>query len=171
MSRVHLNYEHALKLWETLSEELNYNVMFSQRGCLMIAHTVHDVQVFKRHVYANRLNGIDNEWMTPEEAKAFCPPLNISPNIRYPVLGASLQRRAGTARHDAVAWGFARAASDMGVDIIENCEVTGIDRDAAGNVTGVQTTRGPIRPVGGWSPSYGPFLQISPSAWSGVRRV
>ncbi|MFS3136006.1 sarcosine oxidase subunit beta family protein [Gluconacetobacter sacchari] len=138
-------YEHALKLWEGLSEELNYNVMFSQRGCLMVAHTVHDVQVFKRHVHANRLNGIDNEWLTPEEAKAFCPPLNISPNIRYPVLGAALQRRAGTARHDAVAWGFARAASELGVDIIENCEVTGIDRDPSGKVTGVQTTRGPIR--------------------------
>lgn len=138
-------YEHSLKLWENLSQELNYNVMFSQRGCLMVAHTVHDVQVFKRHVHANRLNGIDNEWLSAEEAKAFCPPLNISPNIRYPVLGASLQRRAGTARHDAVAWGFARAASDMGVDIIENCEVTGILRGPGGEVRGVETTRGTIR--------------------------
>lgn len=137
-------YEHSLKLWENLSQELNYNVMFSQRGCLMVAHTVHDVQVFKRHVHANRLNGIDNEWLSAEEAKEFCPPLNISPNIRYPVLGGALQRRAGTARHDAVAWGFARAASDMGVDIIENCEVTGITRAADGRVTGVETTKGPI---------------------------
>ncbi|MBV1837717.1 sarcosine oxidase subunit beta family protein [Acetobacter estunensis] len=137
-------YEHSLKLWENLSQELNYNVMFSQRGCLMVAHTVHDVQVFKRHVHANRLNGIDNEWLTAEEAKEFCPPLNISPNIRYPVLGGALQRRAGTARHDAVAWGFARAASDMGVDIIENCEVTGITRAADGRVMGVETTKGPI---------------------------
>ncbi|MBO1327983.1 sarcosine oxidase subunit beta family protein [Acetobacter suratthaniensis] len=138
-------YEHSLKLWEGLSQELNYNVMFSQRGCLMIAHTVHDVQVFKRHVHANRLNGIDNEWLTPQEVKEFCPPLNISPNIRYPILGGALQRRAGTARHDAVAWGFARAASDMGVDIIENCEVTGITRAPSGEVTGVETTLGPIK--------------------------
>ena len=138
-------YDHALKLWEGLSQDLNYNVMFSQRGVLMLAHNVHDEQVFKRHVHANRLNGVDNEWLTPEQAKEFCPPLNIAPGMRYPVLGAALQRRAGTARHDAVAWGYARAADALGVDIIQNCEVTGIDRDATGRVTGVQTTRGPIR--------------------------
>ena len=111
-------YEHAMKLWEGLSQELNYNVMFSQRGVLMLAHNLHDVQSLKRHVYANRLNGVDNEWLTPEQAKAFCPPLNVSPAIRYPVLGAALQRRGGTARHDAVAWGYARAADARGVDII-----------------------------------------------------
>jgi sarcosine oxidase subunit beta len=111
---------------------------------MMLAHTVHDIQVFKRHVHANRLAGIDNEWLTPEEAQAFCPPLNISPNLRYPVLGAALQRRGGTARHDAVAWGYARGASAMGVDIIENCEVTGIRRNAAGAVEAVETTRGTI---------------------------
>lgn len=137
-------YEHAVKLWEGLSQELNYNVMFSQRGVLMLAHNQHDVQSFKRHVYANRLNGIDNEWMTPEQAKAFCPPLNISPDIRYPVMGAALQRRGGTARHDAVVWGYARAADALGVDIIQNCEVTGINRGPDGAVTGVETTRGPI---------------------------
>src|SRR3978361_1083887 len=125
-------YDHSLKLWETLSQELNYNVMFSPRGCMMLAHTVHDVQVFKRHVHANRLEGIDNEWLSPEQAKAFCPPLNIAANMLYPILGASLQRRAGTARHDAVAWGYARAASALGVDIIQNCEVKGIRRDARG---------------------------------------
>ncbi|MDR6146346.1 sarcosine oxidase subunit beta [Sphingomonas sp. SORGH_AS870] len=135
-------YDHALKMWEGLSQELNYNVMFSQRGVMMLAHNIHDVQVFKRHVHANRINGVDNEWLTPEEAKAFCPPLNISPDMRYPVLGAALQRRGGTARHDAVAWGYARAADALGVDIIENCEVTGIRRDANGAVTGVETTRG-----------------------------
>jgi len=135
-------YDHALKMWEGLSQELNYNVMFSQRGVMMLAHNIHDVQVFKRHVHANRINGVDNEWLTPEEAKAFCPPLNISPDMRYPVLGAALQRRGGTARHDAVAWGYARAADALGVDIIENCEVTGIRRDASGAVTGVETTRG-----------------------------
>lgn len=137
-------YDHSLKLWENLSQELNYNVMFSPRGCMMLAHTVHDVQVFKRHVHANRLDGIDNEWLSPEQARAFCPPLNIAANMRYPILGASLQRRAGTARHDAVAWGYARAASAMGVDIIENCEVTGIRRSPQGGVTGVETTRGAI---------------------------
>ncbi|AOW23841.1 MAG: sarcosine oxidase subunit beta family protein [Sphingomonas sp.] len=135
-------YDHALKMWEGLSQELNYNVMFSQRGVMMLAHNIHDVQVFKRHVHANRINGVDNEWLTPEEAKAFCPPLNIEPNMRYPVLGAALQRRGGTARHDAVAWGYARAADALGVDIIENCEVTGIRRDASGAVSGVETTRG-----------------------------
>ena len=135
-------YEHSVKLWENLSAELNYNVMYSPRGVMMLAHTVHDIQVFKRHVHANRLQGIDNEWLTAEEAKEFCPILNISPNMRYPILGAALQRRGGTARHDAVAWGYARAASAMGVDIIQNCEVKGIRRDAQGAVTGVETTKG-----------------------------
>jgi len=135
-------YEHSVKLWENLSAELNYNVMYSPRGVMMLAHTVHDIQVFKRHVHANRLQGIDNEWLTPEQAKEFCPILNISPNMRYPILGAALQRRGGTARHDAVAWGYARAASAMGVDIIQNCEVKGIRRDPQGAVTGVETTKG-----------------------------
>lgn len=137
-------YEHAVKLWENLSQELNYNVMYSARGVMMLAHTIHDIQVFKRHVHANRLQGIDNEWLTPEQAKEFCPILNVAPNMRYPILGAALQRRGGVARHDAVAWGYARAASAMGVDIIQNCEVTGIRRDANGAVSGVETTRGLI---------------------------
>ncbi|MFM7065214.1 MAG: sarcosine oxidase subunit beta family protein [Gammaproteobacteria bacterium] len=138
-------YDHSVKLWETLSQVLNYNVMFSPSGVMMLAHTVHDVQVFKRHIHANRANGVDNEWLTPEEAKAYCPPLNIGSDIRYPVMGAALQRRGGTARHDAVAWGYARAADALGVDIIENCEVTGIRRDASGAVEGLDTTRGAIR--------------------------
>jgi sarcosine oxidase subunit beta len=138
-------YEHALKLWEGLSQDLNYNVMYSPRGVMMLTHNVHDVQVFKRHVHANRLAGIDNEWLTPEQAKAFCPPLEIGGAARYPVLGAALQRRGGVARHDAVAWGYARAASALGVDIIQNCEVTGIARGVDGAVTGVETTRGSIR--------------------------
>jgi sarcosine oxidase subunit beta len=137
-------YEHALKIWERLSGELNYNVMYSPRGVMMLAHTVHDVQVFKRHIHSNRLNGIDNEWLTAEEAKEFCPPLNIGKDMRYPILGAALQRRGGTARHDAVAWGYARAADAHGVDIIQNCEVTGILRGADGAATGVETTRGRI---------------------------
>jgi sarcosine oxidase, subunit beta len=138
-------YEHAVKLWEGLSQELNYNIMYSQRGVLMLAHNTHDVQSFKRHVYANRLNGIDNEWLSREEAKEFCPPLNISDNLRYPVVGAALQRRGGVARHDAVAWGYARAADALGVDIIQNCEVTGIHRGPDGAVDRVETTRGTIR--------------------------
>jgi sarcosine oxidase, subunit beta len=138
-------YDHSVKLWENLSQVLNYNVMFSPRGVMMLAHTVHDIQVIKRHVHANRCNGVDNEWLEPAQAKEFCPPLNIEDNIRYPVLGAALQRRGGTARHDAVAWGYARAADALGVDIIENCEVTGIRRDAGGAVEGVETTRGVIR--------------------------
>jgi sarcosine oxidase subunit beta len=137
-------YEHALKLWEGLSQELNYNVMYSPRGVLMLAHNIHDVQSFKRHVHANRLNGIDNEWLSPEECKEFCPPLNVGGSMRYPILGGALQRRGGTARHDAVAWGYARAADALGVDIIENCEVTGIRRAPTGEVVGVDTTRGSI---------------------------
>ena len=137
-------YDHSVKMWGDLSQVLNYNVMFSPRGVMMLAHTVHDVQVAKRHVHANRCNGVDNEWLSPEEAKAFCPPLNIEPGLRYPVLGAALQRRGGTARHDAVAWGYARAADALGVDIVENCEVTGIRRDASGAVEALETSRGLI---------------------------
>jgi sarcosine oxidase subunit beta len=137
-------YNHALDLWQDLAQVLNYNVMYSPRGVMMLAHSVHDVQVLKRHVHSNRCNGVVNEWLSAEEAKAFCPPLNIERNIRYPVLGAALQRRGGTARHDAVAWGYARAADALGVDIIENCEVTGIRRDAGGAVEAVETSRGLI---------------------------
>jgi sarcosine oxidase subunit beta len=138
-------YEHAMKLWEGLSQELNYNVMFSQRGVMMLAHSVHDVQSFKRHIHSNRLNGIDNEWLTPVEAKEYCPPLNIAANARFPVMGAALQRRGGVARHDAVAWGYARGAAARGVDIIQNCPVIAIRRDASGRVTGVETAKGFIR--------------------------
>jgi sarcosine oxidase subunit beta len=137
-------YDHAVTLWETLSQELNYNVMFSQRGVLMLAHSVHDEQSYKRHIHANRLCGVDNEWLTAEQAREFCPPLNISPDVRYPIVGAALQRRAGVARHDAVAWGYARAANQLGVDIIENCEVTGFVLGGRGQVQAVETTRGVI---------------------------
>jgi len=134
-------YEHSLKLWEGLTAELNFNLMLSQRGVLNLAHTLHDVREGMRRVNANRLNGVDAEWLDAAQVKAFCPIVNISPDARYPVLGATLQRRGGVARHDAVAWGFARAASDRGVDIIQNCEVTAIRREG-GRVTGVETTRG-----------------------------
>ena len=135
-------YNHSLKMWDSLSQDLNYNVMYSPRGVMMLAHNIHDVQVFKRHIHSNRLNGVDNEWLTAEEAKEFCPPLNISKTSRYPVIGAALQRKGGTARHDAVAWGYARAAADLGVHIIQNCEVTGIRRGPDGAVTGVETGKG-----------------------------
>ncbi len=138
-------YEHALKLWESLSRELNYNVMYSPRGVMMLAHNTHDVQVFKRHVHANRLAGIDNEWLTAEQAKAFCPILNIDPTVRYPIIGAALQQRGGVARHDAVAWGYARAASAFGVDIIQNCEVRAIRRDVNGAIEAVETAKGVIK--------------------------
>ena len=136
-------YEHALKLWEGMSQELNYNVMFSQRGVMNVAHTLHDVRELKRRWHANRLNDIDCEWLNTSKVKEFCPIINTSPDIRYPVLGATLQRRAGTARHDAVAWGYARGADAMGVDIIQNCEVTNINI-SNGQVTGIETTKGTI---------------------------
>src|SRR3954469_652803 len=136
-------YEHSLKLWEGLSAELNFNLMLSQRGVLNLAHTESDVREGMRRVNANRLNGIDAEWLDPAAVQRFCPILNISPDARYPVLGATLQRRGGVARHDAVAWGYARAADSRGVDIVENCEVTAI-RTERGRVVGVETSRGEI---------------------------
>ena len=136
-------YEKSLKLYEGLSRELNFNIMLSQRGVLNLAHNRHDLKELSRRVRAIRLNGIDSEILDPEGVKAEVPILNTSPSPRYPILGASLQRRGGIARHDAVAWGFARAADARGVDIVQNCEVTGIDV-AGGRVTGLETTRGRI---------------------------
>src|SRR5687768_7806082 len=136
-------YEHALKLWEGLSQELNYNLMFSQRGVLNLGHSLQDMRDIERRVNANLLNGIDSELLDTAGVKAMVPLINTAPDARYPILGASLQRRAGTARHDAVAWGFARAADARGVDIIQNCEVTGIRREC-GRVVGVETVKGYI---------------------------
>jgi sarcosine oxidase subunit beta len=136
-------YEHSLKLWEGLSAELNFNVMLSQRGVLNLAHSEADIREGHRRVNANRLGGIDAEWLEPEEARRFCPILNVGRAARYPVLGATLQRRGGVARHDAVAWGYARAADARGVDVVENCEVTAI-RSEQGRVVGVETNRGQI---------------------------
>ncbi len=136
-------YEKSLKLYEGLSRELNFNIMLSQRGVLNLAHNRHDLKELSRRVRAIRLNGIDSEILDPAGVKAEVPILNTSPSPRYPILGASLQRRGGIARHDAVAWGFARAADARGVDIVQNCEVTGIDV-AGGRVTGLETTRGRI---------------------------
>ncbi|MBE08852.1 MAG: sarcosine oxidase subunit beta [Rhodospirillaceae bacterium] len=136
-------YAHALKLWPELSKELNYNVMFSPRGVMHMAHTEGDLKEIARRHNANRLQGVTLEFLSPEQVKQFCPIINISPNVRYPVLGASLQRNAGVARHDAVAWGYARGADAYGVDIIQNCEVTGF-HIANGEIQGVKTTRGDI---------------------------
>jgi sarcosine oxidase subunit beta len=137
-------YEHALKLWETLAEELDYDLLFSQRGVLNLAHTPQDVREGTRRVNANRLNGIDGEWLTPEEVLKVCPIVNISPHTRYPVLGGTWQARAGIAKHDHVAWAFARRADEYGIDLIQHCEVTGFIRDGD-RVVGVETSRGPIR--------------------------
>ena len=134
-------YELALKLWEGLSQELNYNVMFSQRGVLNLGHNLQDMRDIERRVNANRLNGIDGEVVSPQRIKEIAPLINISPDCRYPILGASWQPRGGTARHDAVAWGYARGADALGVDMIQQTEVTGIRRKD-GAVVGVETTNG-----------------------------
>ena len=136
-------YEKSMKLWEGLSQDLNYNVMFSQRGVFSLGHNLQDLRDIHRRVNANRLNGIDSEFLSTEEIQKHIPFLNCSPDSRYPVLGASYQPRGGTARHDAVAWGFARGADSYGVDIIQNCEVTGIRRDGE-KVIGVETAKGYI---------------------------
>ena len=137
-------YEKSLQLWEGLSQELNFNVMFSQRGVMNLGHSLQDMRDIYRRSNANRLNGIDSEILNPAQIKAMVPAMNVSANARYPVLGASFQPRGGVARHDAVAWGFARAADEHGVDIIQNCEVTAICKEN-GVVTGVETNRGMIR--------------------------
>jgi sarcosine oxidase subunit beta len=137
-------YEHSLKLWEKLSSELNFNVMFSQRGVINLAHSHADLESYARRGNAMRLNGIDAELLSTGEVKKMVPLLDCSPKARYPVMGGLLQRRGGTARHDAVAWGYARAADALGVDIIERCEVIGFLCNA-GRVEGVETSRGLVR--------------------------
>ena len=136
-------YEKSMKLWEGLSQDLNYNVMFSQRGVYNLGHNLQDMRDIQRRVNANRLNGVDGEVLDVAEISKRIPFLNTSADSRYPILGASYQARGGTARHDAVAWGFARGADSYGVDIIQKCEVTGIRRDGD-KVVGVETTRGYI---------------------------
>ena len=133
-------YEHAMKLWEGLSQDLNYNVMFSQRGVLNLGHTLQDMRDINRRVNANRLNGIDGEVLDAQGVKEIVPHMDCSTNTRYPVMGASWQPRGGVARHDAVAWGFARGADALGVDLIQQCEVEGFEIED-GTVTGVKTTQ------------------------------
>jgi sarcosine oxidase subunit beta len=137
-------YEHSLKLWEGLTEDINFNVMFSQRGVFNLGHTLQDMRDIERRVNANNLNGIDALALNAAEVKARIPHINISKNTRFPIMGASFQPRAGVARHDAVAWGFARAASKYGVDIIENCEVQGMDIENS-TIKGLQTSKGYIK--------------------------
>ncbi|MBD2763732.1 MULTISPECIES: sarcosine oxidase subunit beta family protein [Bacteria] len=136
-------YEHSLKLWEQLPDELEYDFLFSQRGVLNLAHTLQDVRESTRRVNANKLNGVDAEWIDPQQVKELCPIINIGDDIRYPIMGATYQPRAGIAKHDHVAWAFARKADEMGVDIIQNCEVTGFVKEA-GRVIAVETSRGRI---------------------------
>ena len=138
-------YEHAMKLWEGLSQDLNYNVMFSQRGCLNLGHTLQDMRDIERRVNANRLNGIDGEVLDAKQVQEIVPVLDCSDRARYPVMGASWQPRAGVARHDAVAWGFARGADAHGVDLIQQTEVEDLIIED-GTVVGVRTARyGEIR--------------------------
>lgn len=139
----HHFYEHSLKLWEGLSRELNYNVMFSQRGVLNLAHSDAQMDAFARRGNAMRLAGIDSDLLSREEVMKFCPDLDYSDETRFPIYGGLLQPRAGTARHDAVAWGYARGADMRGVDIIQGCEVTGFEK-TGNRITGVKTTRGTI---------------------------
>ena len=135
-------YEKSRSLYETMSQDLNYNVMFSPRGVIMLAQTQHEVRGYKRTAHANALQGVQTEWIEPARVKELCPIMNID-GPRYPVLGGLWQARGGTARHDAVAWGYARACSDMGMDVIQQCEVQGV-RQENGQVVGVDTTKGPI---------------------------
>ena len=137
-------YDFSLKLYEGLSNDLNFNIMLSQRGLVMLAHSRHDLDSMSRWANAMRMNGVAADLLSRDEVAHLAPGLDMSPQARLPILGGFGQRRAGTARHDAVAWGYARAASALGVDIIQNCEVQGFVREG-GHVVGVDTSLGRIR--------------------------
>jgi sarcosine oxidase subunit beta len=137
-------YEWSMKLWEGLEQELNYNIMASQRGIVNLIHSDAQRDAYVRRGNAMRLAGADSELLDREQVRALAPFLDFE-NSRFPIKGGLLQARAGTARHDAVVWGYARGADRLGVDIVQNCEVTGFSRKADGMVTGVETTRGPIK--------------------------
>jgi sarcosine oxidase subunit beta len=136
-------YDASLKIYEGLSRELNYNIMFSQRGSIELAHSTAEMDGLRRVVNALQVSRIESSLLTRDEVLAMVPLLNPSPDCRWPVHGAAIQRRAGVARHDAVAWGYARAADGMGVDIIQSCDVTGF-RIEGGRVKAVETPRGVI---------------------------
>jgi sarcosine oxidase subunit beta len=134
-------YDHSLRLYEKLGQELNFNIMLSQRGLVQLAHSEHELEIIRRWSNAILMNGVDSEMLTPAQIKRLASPIEL--NGRYPIVGGFVQRRAGISRHDAVVWGYARAASALGVDIIQGCEVTGFDTKD-GRVRGVRTSRGPI---------------------------
>ena len=135
-------YEKSRSLYETMSQDLNYNVMFSPRGVIMLAQTQSEIRGYKRTAHANALQGVTTQWISPTRVKELVPIMNVD-GPRYPVLGGLWQARGGTARHDAVAWGYARACADMGMHVIQQCEVTGV-RTHQGKVVGVDTSKGPI---------------------------
>ncbi|GAB5468353.1 MAG: sarcosine oxidase subunit beta [Rhodospirillales bacterium] len=137
-------YRHSLDLWAGLSRELNYNVMFSPRGMVGVAHSLDAMDAYARRVNVMTLNGLRAELLDRERLRALLPYLDYSDRARFPVVGGMLQHEAGTARHDAVVWGYARAADRLGVDIVESCEVTGFLRQG-GRVAGVETTRGTVK--------------------------
>lgn len=137
-------YDFSLRLYEGLSRELDFNIMLSQRGVLTLGHNEHHLELLARWVNALRLNGIDGELLSEGRVRECLPLLNDSPTARYPVKGGLLQPRGGIARHDAVAWAYARAGDALGVDIVQNCEVTAFMRDGD-RIVGVETTRGHIR--------------------------
>jgi sarcosine oxidase subunit beta len=134
-------YDHSLRLYEQLGRELNFNVMLSQRGIVTLAHSEHELEALRRWVNAIRINGVDSELLTREAVGRLIPSLNL--DTRYPVRGGFIQHRGGISRHDAVVWGYARAASALGVDVVQRCEVTGF-RETGGRVTHVETSRGAI---------------------------
>lgn len=134
-------YDHSLRLYESLSADLNFNIMLSQRGNLELAHSLAELETNRRWANAMRLNGVDSELLDREDIRRMVPILDL--DCRFPVVGGLLQRRAGIARHDAVAWAFARAASAAGVDIVQNCEVTGFETDDS-RILGVETSRGTV---------------------------
>ncbi|MEO7939861.1 MAG: sarcosine oxidase subunit beta family protein [Burkholderiaceae bacterium] len=137
-------YDFSVKLYEGLAQALNFNIMFSQRGLVTTAHSRHDLDSISRWANAMHFNGIDAEMLNAAQVQELAPRLNFEPTARFPILGGFLQRRAGTARHDAVAWGYARGASALGVDIVQNCAVTGLLQQD-GRVVGVQTVRDGVR--------------------------
>lgn len=134
-------YDHSLRLYEDLGSELNFNIMLSQRGLIQLAHSEHELEIIRRWCNANRMNKVDSEILSPAEIKRLAPPINLC--ARFPIFGGFIQRRAGISRHDAVVWGYARAASALGVDIVQNCEVTGFEI-AGDRVRGVHTINGSV---------------------------
>lgn len=134
-------YDHSLRLYEGLGSELNFNIMLSQRGLIQLAHSEHELEIIRRWCNANRMNKVDSEILSPAEIKRLAPPINLC--ARFPIIGGFIQRRAGISRHDAVVWGYARAASALGVDIVQNCEVTGFEI-AGDRVRGVHTINGSV---------------------------